>query len=229
MHSDAFPTGEIRGQLIEDVPLPVTLGSFSGSYKNGQVTLNWKTESEVDNKGFVIYRAESLDGNYKKIASYQTHKVLDGQGTKASETSYTFVDKDELTQESTYYYRLNSEDFDGTIHEYKDRTISVKTGIPDVQANNNSDYELKQNFPNPFNPTTTIPYSIKKAGEISVSIFNILGQEIRSFSALHTEPSEGSFVWDGKDNNGNLVTSGVYFYKMEANNFTSIKKAILVK
>lgn len=94
----------------------------------------------------------------------------------------------------------------------------------DVKDNSPNDYALSQNYPNPFNPTTTIEYSIPQAGNVSIKIFNILGQEVATL--LNTQQNAGKYKITFSANN---LSSGVYFYRIEANNYVAVKKMILMK
>ncbi len=87
-----------------------------------------------------------------------------------------------------------------------------------------ADYELSQNYPNPFNPSTIISFSIPKTGNTELSIYNILGQKVATL--VDKELSAGSFEYQFNASN---LTSGIYFYKLQSNNFISIKKMILIK
>jgi hypothetical protein len=90
---------------------------------------------------------------------------------------------------------------------------------------------LSQNYPNPFNPVTTIRYSIRQRGHVSLKVYNVAGQLVRTLVNEIKEPSPEGFTasWDGKNNSSELVSSGVYFYKLVAKNFTETKKMVLLK
>lgn len=107
---------------------------------------------------------------------------------------------------------------------------SAPTGIGDTpkQLANN---QLDNNFPNPFNPTTTIRYSIKEQGAVSLKIYNAAGQLVRTLVNDVQTPQASGFnvTWDGKNDSGQTVSSGVYFYKLVANNFVDTKKMVLLK
>lgn len=90
-------------------------------------------------------------------------------------------------------------------------------------------YSLGQNYPNPFNPATTIAYSVKTAGQVNLSIFNILGQEVRSLVNEFRDAGNYSAYWDGHDDSGTEVASGVYFYRIKSGDFNDIKKMVLMK
>jgi hypothetical protein len=90
-------------------------------------------------------------------------------------------------------------------------------------------YSLAQNYPNPFNPSTSIAYSIKSPGEVELSIYNILGQQVRQLVNEHKDAGNYTAYWDGRDNSGGEVASGVYFYRISAGDFNDIKKMVLMK
>ncbi|MCK5125453.1 MAG: T9SS type A sorting domain-containing protein [candidate division Zixibacteria bacterium] len=101
-------------------------------------------------------------------------------------------------------------------------------GLPDGSAIPTS-YALSQNFPNPFNPTTTISYSLPEAGDVEISVFNVLGQKVRVLVEGHQEAGEHEVMWDSKDTNGEQVASGVYFYRSQVNDFSETRKMVLLK
>lgn len=88
---------------------------------------------------------------------------------------------------------------------------------------------LNSNYPNPFNPTTTISFSLAQAGDTQLGIYNLKGQLVRSLVNDVRNAGNHSVVWDGKDNNGNTVSSGIYYYKMTAGKYSSTKKMIMMK
>jgi hypothetical protein len=112
---------------------------------------------------------------------------------------------------------------------------SILTAIADLQELP-KDYQLFQNYPNPFNPTTTIRYGLKHASDVNLKIYNLLGQEVRTLFSARQEAGYQSLVWDGRDNNGIPVASGIYIYQLTANpatgtgqSFMSTRKMILMK
>jgi hypothetical protein len=90
-------------------------------------------------------------------------------------------------------------------------------------------YRLLQNYPNPFNPETEIRFQLPEAGHVVVKIFNILGEEIRTFVDAQYEAGEHTLRWDGKDNHGNAVSSGTYFYQLHAGEFKQTKTMTLLR
>jgi len=89
--------------------------------------------------------------------------------------------------------------------------------------------ELRSNHPNPFNPTTTINYSLKENANVSINIYNIKGQKVNQLVSDQLSAGRHSVVWDGRDENNRSVSSGIYFYKLKTANFEKTKKMILLK
>ncbi|MDO9578744.1 MAG: choice-of-anchor J domain-containing protein [Candidatus Cloacimonadales bacterium] len=88
---------------------------------------------------------------------------------------------------------------------------------------------LKGNYPNPFNPTTTIAFSVITPGPVSIDIYNIKGEKVKTLVKGEFDAKEYNVVWNGTDDNGKQVSSGVYFYKMISNNYSSTRKMIMLK
>ena len=107
-------------------------------------------------------------------------------------------------------------------------TLPFSTYAKKPGSNLPLDFALSQNYPNPFNPTTSFVLSLPTASHYQVTIYNLLGEAIRSFEG---EAPAGNKVltWDGVDNEGNPVSSGIYFYKAEAGKFVDKKKMILMR
>jgi len=89
--------------------------------------------------------------------------------------------------------------------------------------------ELKGNYPNPFNPTTTIRYSVKEAGPVEIEIYNVKGQLVKHLMQEDKAAGEHTVIWNGNDENNQAVSTGVYFYKMNAGKYSSTRKMIMMK
>lgn len=90
-------------------------------------------------------------------------------------------------------------------------------------------YYLKQNYPNPFNPVTTIEYALPEQTDVQITIYNVLGQEVRNLLKAQQTPGVYKILWDSRNNSGIRVTSGIYFYRIKAGNFIQTKKMMLLK
>ncbi len=200
---DGLLIGE--GNKCEE-PLPVELTSFSAEVWGNLVNLKWETATEINNFGFEIER--SKDGcKWEKIS------FIEGLGNSNSPKQYSYKDERPITGKSKY--RLKQIDFDGK-HEYSDE-IEVEVEIL-------SKYELSQNFPNPFNPSTTIKFSLAESGMVEMEVYNTLGERVTRL--INQEMDKGNHTIEF--NAGNLP-SGIYFYKLVSGNFSQVKRMVLIK
>jgi hypothetical protein len=199
------------GILQIDDPLPVELSSFSAAVIGKDVKLSWNTATEINNYGFEIERSVISNGvrnlNWEKIG------FVNGNGTSNSPKSYSFVD--DKVNAGKYSYRLKQIDNDGQF-EYS-KTI-------EVDVNGVKEYKLTQNYPNPFNPATTIQYILPQAGNVKLTLYNILGQEIRTLVNEMKEAGTHTINIDASD-----LNSGMYIYKIESGSFVQTRKMTLVK
>ena len=90
-------------------------------------------------------------------------------------------------------------------------------------------YRLAQNFPNPFNPSTTIKFDMREKGNVTLKIYNVAGQLVKTLVDGVKDAGAYSITWDGTNNLGSRVSSGVYFYKMNTKHFSETKKMVLLK
>ena len=104
--------------------------------------------------------------------------------------------------------------------------LSVGGGI---SGNLPTNYKLSQNFPNPFNPTTNITYNIPKQTDVKLSVYNILGQKIATLVNEIQNAGVYSIQWNAQDVLGNNISSGIYFYRIETDDYTMTKKMLLVR
>jgi len=109
-----------------------------------------------------------------------------------------------------------------------DIDFSSSASSDDITIISNVDL-LAQNYPNPFNPITTIFYNMIEDGNISIEIFNIKGQKVKTLINEHATAGDYTIVWDGTNYNNKKISSGMYLYKMKSSNYTSTKKMILMK
>jgi len=103
------------------------------------------------------------------------------------------------------------------------------TDIPDERHELPTKFTLSQNYPNPFNPTTTIEYSVPSRTDVTIEIFNVLGQRVRTL--VNEEKTAGSYrvEWNGRSDDGRSLSSGVYLYRFETGDFIDTKKMLLLK
>jgi len=106
--------------------------------------------------------------------------------------------------------------------------LSVITGIEEL-AGTVKDFRLFQNYPNPFNPETSIRYEVPTTSKITLEIFNILGQKLKTLLDEKKTPGQYSVIWDGTNELGHKVSSGLYIYRLEGDGFVKNRKMILLK
>ena len=185
---------------------PVELTSFNALANNGNVTLNWATATETNNKGFDVER-RTEKGEYQKVG------YVAGFGTTTEPKNYSYTDS--KLQAGNYVYRLKQEDMNGASTYSKEVEVEVTTPAT---------FSLEQNYPNPFNPTTMIQYSIPADQQVSLNIYNLLGQKVLTLVNEVQKAGQHEVNFNASD-----LASGVYFYKLEAGSLSSIKKMILMK
>jgi hypothetical protein len=92
-----------------------------------------------------------------------------------------------------------------------------------------AEFALRQNYPNPFNPVTMIPFDIKERVHVSLKIYNIRGQVVRTLADETMDARSYGLEWDGNNDTGQTVSSGIYFYKLVAGDFQDVRKLVLMK
>lgn len=195
--------------------LPVELISFRGMVQGISVKLEWKTATEVNNHGFIIEkRTLSLTGAGQDGGQWTEVGFVQGHGTTNSANDYTFIDK--TAKAGTYEYRLKQIDNDGA-YEYS-KTISVE-----VAMNSQTAGSLK-NYPNPFNPVTTINVEIPQDDQVSVKIYDITGREVATLLDGKASAGTQSLTF-----NAAHLASGIYFARLQTSTTTVTHKMNLMK
>jgi hypothetical protein len=194
------------GALESLLGIPVELASFTVSVNENIVTLNWITATELNNSGFDILRSTQQDV-WEKIS------FVPGNGTTTEIHYYSF--EDENLNAGKYSYKLKQIDFDGS-YEY---SIVVY-----VDVTNPVEFDLSQNFPNPFNPTTTIHYELPVEGFVTLKVFDVLGREVKTLIEEYRTEGKYEVEFDATS-----LPSGIYFYKLQAGSFVETKKMVFMK
>lgn len=189
-----------------EAPLPVVLTSFTAiDFKEG-VVLEWITATEVNNYGFEIERKE-------ENTSWQIIGFVQGHGNSNSPKEYSFTNTP--LGGTKFKYRLKQIDFDGTFEYSNEIEVNLQTPLF---------FLLNQNHPNPFNPNTTIKFSIPHSQFVTLKVYDVLGREVATL--VNEEKAPGNY--EVKFNGSNLP-SGVYCYRLQAGSFSQTKKLLLLK
>ena len=220
------PVTPVSGIPSSDITLPVVFSSLSAEANKAGVIIKWKTTHEIDNAGFNVLRSSSSDGDYVKL----NRELIEGQGTSAIPRDYQYIDSDVIAGK-TYYYRVESLDLSGD--SSASRLISLE--VTEDALNPPERNELGQNYPNPGNPDTWIPYILSSDGEARIEIYDMTGRIIRSLDLGHKEP--GRYIsrdkaahWNGRSSSGEEVPSGIYFYTIKVGSFfAKARKLVMLK
>jgi len=209
-------------------PLPVTLTSFTVAL-SGQPVINWETQSEINNAYWNIYR--SISQNMGQAIQINYGDMILGQGTATELTYYSYTDNFPVLENTTYWYWLKCVDNAGEA----DYMGPVSLFIPEGNGNNETpatpdDYGLKQNFPNPFNPDTRINFALVEDSPVQLIIYNIKGEKVKTiFEEFVPADMVQTAYWDGKDESGKTVATGVYLYRLRTNKTDFMKRMLLMK
>ena len=135
-----------------------------------------------------------------------------------------------LVKGQTYYWKVKSIYNNGTSSAYSTSGVFKIEGVTGVETGTTPyTFEVQQNYPNPFNPSTQIDFTIPKAGIVSVKIYNILGQLVKTLVDDQQNAGNHSVIWNGDNNFGQHVASGAYIYRVISGGNVAVKKMILLK
>jgi hypothetical protein len=206
-----------QGKLALSPPAPATFDVNSGPGRNElSWTLNTTTGSDI--AGWRLYRAvggPTPDYVWTMIA-----------GLAPETLAYTDSD---VEPGYSYFYYLTTYDTDGNESTMHTRTSDPAVPAVSVRSNMPSRFVLSQNAPNPFNPTTTIPFIIPDAGNVSLTIHSVTGQHVRTLIDAHMGTGQHAVTWDGTDDAGRAVASGVYLYRISAGKQTHVRRLVVVR
>jgi hypothetical protein len=218
--------GNIHGNESATATVDITVSSGFG----GDMTLNWhlvgdqwgSDPHELDGQIVIPQEGEaitwiSLSETSGSVGANESHDVI------------VYFNSNDLEWGNIYSCEIHVTDDLG-------RNVTV---IPVTLNYNGDDFnnnniiplknELAANYPNPFNPTTTIKYGLKSDSNVNLAIYNLKGQLVKTLVNKHQKAGYHKIVWNGKDNNGKTASSGVYFFRIKAGKFTSTKKMIMLK
>ena len=182
-------------------------------------------------------------GDYVKVLAYSVNRARtagDGQVGSLLHLTYTLADGITLPDNISFYFSvinipgtsLNPELLNVVCsfpNEDNPFAVNTVTASADDENMLPDEFALFQNYPNPFNPSTQISFDIPKSELITVRIFNLLGQDVKTLVSKIMNPGRYTFEWDGKDLLSNDVASGMYFYELRGESFISRKKMLLIR
>ncbi len=214
-------------ELVSSI-IPVELVSFTSSVSENNVTLSWMTATETNNMGFDVERKQ-VHNPQTSVSNEEWNAInfVDGNGTTTETNKYSFTDHG--LNSGKYQYRLKQIDFNGSF-EY--------SSIIEAEIGSLNKFVLEQNFPNPFNPSTTIHYTIPnvtlslssraesrdEGTRVQLKVYDVLGNEVATL--VNEAKSAGSYEIEF---NAEKLSSGIYFYELKAGAFIQTKKMILLQ
>lgn len=198
----------------EGTPIALSLASVSAQ----RVALTWKAPDAVHIRSYRLLRSSEESENYVQIGD-----EFPANRTGSSEQplrTYRYEDSD-VEAGSAYSYQLVALSRDGELLLSAPLAVQVQA-LP-------TEYSLSQNYPNPFNPSTKIEFSVPETARLRLIIFNTAGQKVRTLVSEQLEPGRYVYEWDGRDENGNRVASGVYLYRLLGDGFVAERKLVFMK
>jgi len=198
-------------------PTPVGLTSFTAEiYKSDEIQLSWSTATEVNSQKFEIDRSSDKK-NWMVLGS------VNAAGNSSKQVHYSYIDNSGLTQ-GVYYYRLKQYDNNGATKEFNIAEVNYDN-IP-------ASFELKQNYPNPFNPSTVIGFSVpgnQTNSDVEIKIYDIEGRVVKDLVSSKLPAGNYLLNWEGTNDLGTKVVSGVYFCRGKIGTKTIVIKMIMLK
>jgi hypothetical protein len=195
-------------------PLPIQIASFNGTVQGNTVSLGWKTATEVNSYMFEIER--------RTAAQWESIAQIPAGGTSNAPLEYKYMDSIKNVGSGNIFYRLKLIDNDGSFQYSSEVGVSVTTAVTTTAVPNI--YALSQNFPNPFNPSTTINYQLQRAVRVSLKVYDLLGREVATLVNENKGPGSYSAIFDAS-----RLASGTYIYRLLAGSFTETKKLVLLR
>ncbi len=219
------PAAGTPGELAGEQTLPVELSSFTAVQTTDNCAmLLWVTESETNMYGYYVYRSDSDELD----SAIAVSGLVEAQGCTSSQT-YSFTDRD-VEMEQTYHYWLESVDLSGSIEFFGPVTVSI------TEEEQEEDHPgiilhtgIEHCYPNPFNPSTTVSFSMAKDDNAEICVFNLRGQKVRTLTNGFYVKGNHQTEWNGCDYDGKPCGSGVYFVRMKSGQNIYSSRVLMLK
>ena len=201
-----------------DFPGDALAVSFAGMNlmaSSDGVNLTWRTESEQECLRWEIERSENADQGFVNVGT------VEGGGTTSQPKNYSYADNT-ITTKGEYYYRLAEVDNKGDKTYYGPMSIGFGGDIPAA-------YMLAQSQPNPTMGSASISFALKRSGNTSLKVYNIAGQAVKTLVNENRQAGNYSVDWDGRDDQGQKVSNGIYLYRLISGDFQATKKITVLR
>jgi len=193
--------------VIADRGVPVGIQGFEAEYSEDAIFLRWRVADGAGFRGFNVYRSDSRETGFERI---NVEVISANHGNE-------YADRD-VSSGTTYWYRIGAVYDDG---EWLSPTVSIT--VPALSP------ALYQNVPNPFNPTTSISFAVPARSRVTLRIYDVAGRHVKTLLDDDVDGGVRNVVWDGRDERGNRVGSGVYFYEMRTANTVLTRTMVHLK
>ena len=209
-----FVSNQMSGASLDNLP-PAAPANLSTAVESGTVTISWAPSVDDPEEGTPVqfYSVYRSDGGAEFALAGNT-----------AETSFA-----DALGSGVYQWQVTATDFAGNESAFSEPTIAITLGVdgnlavPEV-------YALRSNYPNPFNPSTTIVYELPEAGPVSLKVYDLTGKHIRTLVNESVPAGYFQVVWDGRDAHGAALATGVYFYRLVASQgYAKTLKMVLMK
>ena len=208
--------------------ISVEMDSFKYVFNFNGIMLNWSTQAETENMGFDIYRSDTENGEYQIINA----DVIPVSNCAGDVHNYSFTDVS-VEEGETYYYKIADLDVTGSTTNFFGpiEATAQSSSVSGFSDDNNlpEKHVLGAAYPNPFNGKTNIQYFMNGAGMVKVELYNLMGQKVRTLVSEIQNAGSHSVSWDGKNDLGQDLGSGIYLYHMTTNNFKASKRILYLK
>jgi hypothetical protein len=227
--SDSGTPGEANGgdnSNWVDQSLPVELSQWFASYLHGEVRLNWTTDSEIENQGFIIERSQNAEDRnqdaWKEITSFTTNPDLLGHGSTSFHHSYSYTDREIIGGES-YSYRLSDVDYQGVVTQHPEIIVNAV------------DFEMIQKlsisiYPNPSNSGIQLVIgSVNEFQPLRVDILNLRGELVKHLFSGIPQTNILNFQWDGTGSDQRPEASGTYIVNISGPSISHSKAITIIQ
>jgi len=204
----------------EDVGLPVEISRFEVFPGDQLVMLQWTTQSEIDNKGFYIYRAFSREGEFSEL----NEELIPGAGNSYMPIDYEYIDRD-VENGREYFYKLVSVTYGNALSTYEGLVSGIPSKEPRRRTTGAGLFGLS---PNPFTSTSMVSYVVggETGSFLKLEVYDSAGRLVRVLLDGYAGPGVHSAEWDGRGDSGSLVSSGLYFCRLTSGDNLSVMKMV---
>lgn len=214
-----LPEGDETTTEVTDSTDALTV--FSAKIKDKTVYINWRVLNPKSISYYEVYRLDPKKKDYKKVSDDRISKddYFEKAANEQNGIVYMYDYEDEPERDGVYFYKLKGFGTNGQVIFEADE---LKIGITGIK-----NFKVEQNTPNPFNPTTNISYELFDASYVKLKVFDLIGKEIATL--VDASQQKGTYTVTFDASKYANLTSGIYFYKLETERYSEVKKMILTK